>query len=57
MNRTAKQNTTKKQACYIAWVNEIKHYEHVTLATVYRNAYRLPNGNWYYIGRAHDYTF
>ena len=28
----------------------------VKLSTVYRRIYRLPNGNWHLIGRAHDYT-
>ena len=28
----------------------------LTVATVYRRIYRLPNGNWHMVGCAHDYT-
>lgn len=28
----------------------------VSFATIYRKIFRLPNGNWHLVGRAHDYT-
>ncbi len=28
----------------------------VKLSTIYRRIYRLSNGNWHLIGKAHDYT-
>lgn len=36
------------QKCY-----EVKPLK---LSTVYRKIYRLSNGNWHLIGKAHDYT-
>ncbi len=49
-------NLTKKAACSDAY-DYIASYEKITFSTLYRRAYRLPNGNWHYVGRAHDYTF
>lgn len=39
----------------MAIANELEPKK-LSFATVYRRIYRLPNGNWHMIGRAHDYT-
>ncbi len=49
--------TTKKAACLKAWNELVSHYETCSFSTFYKRVYRLYNGNWHYVGRAHDYTF
>lgn len=48
---------TRKEAAE-AIISEYNAHEprKVTLATICRKVYRLSNGNWHVIGRAHDYT-
>jgi hypothetical protein len=48
---------TRKQAAeeILALYNALE-VRKVKLATIYRRIYRLANGNWHLVGKAHDYT-
>lgn len=48
---------TRKQAVKELWEAQCCYeVRPLALTTVYQRIYRLPNGSWHLIGRAHDYT-
>lgn len=54
---TMRKEITKKEAArQIMDIANAYEPRKLAFATVYRRIYRLPNGNWHMIGRAHDYT-
>lgn len=48
--------TRKEAAVELMAIYNAMETRKVSLATIYRRIYRLPNGNWHLIGHAHDYT-
>lgn len=57
MTNEIKKRKTKKEICEAA-LPLINSYEvkSIKLSTLYRRAYKDSNGNYKYIGKAHDYT-
>lgn len=48
--------TRKEAAMQIMAIANAYEPKKLSFATVCRRIYRLANGNWHMIGRAHDYT-
>ena len=54
--RNTTMKTRKDAAIELMAIYNAMEVRKVSFATIYRRIYRLPNGNWHLIGRAHDYT-
>lgn len=46
----------KQAASELHAIQECYEVKPLSLATVYQRIYRLNNGDWHLVGKAHDYT-
>ena len=53
---TEKTKTRMESARELLALANCHEPRRMKFSTAYRKIYRLPNGNWHMIGRAHDYT-